>query len=111
MTRAAGRFVLHQGDALRILAEHSDREFDAIITDPPYSSGGMVRADRMAGTSDDGKLWCDFPTRWPTSCAVMPRNGYAVTRAAMASTCTDAAITGTSATGGPYSAAKRKDSA
>lgn len=39
--------TLHQGDALAFLASLPSASVDAVITDPPYSSGGMVRGDRM----------------------------------------------------------------
>lgn len=42
--------VIH-GDALRLIAEIPDASIDAVITDPPYSSGGMFRGDRAAKTS------------------------------------------------------------
>ena len=35
------------GDALRVLMELPDASVDALITDPPYSSGGMMRGDRV----------------------------------------------------------------
>lgn len=38
--------ALHQGDALAVLREMESGSVDAVITDPPYSSGGMFRADR-----------------------------------------------------------------
>lgn len=41
---------LHHGDALAVLAELPDASVDAVITDPPYSSGGMTRGDRMGST-------------------------------------------------------------
>ncbi|WP_082761825.1 DNA-methyltransferase [Mycolicibacterium mucogenicum] len=41
---------LYHGDALAVLAELPDACVDAVICDPPYSSGGMVRADRMGST-------------------------------------------------------------
>lgn len=41
------RIQLHLGDALAVLADIETASVDAVITDPPYSSGGMVRADRM----------------------------------------------------------------
>ncbi|MFT4295627.1 MAG: hypothetical protein QM582_09475 [Micropruina sp.] len=40
------RRQLQRGDALALLAELPDGYADAVITDPPYSSGGMVRSDR-----------------------------------------------------------------
>ena len=38
---------LFQGDALEVLRRLPDASVDAVITDPPYSSGGMMRGDRM----------------------------------------------------------------
>ncbi|WP_272971645.1 DNA-methyltransferase [Comamonas terrigena] len=43
--RVIGGATLIRGDALRVLPHLS--QVDALITDPPYSSGGMVRSDRM----------------------------------------------------------------
>lgn len=42
------RVTLYGGDALAILASLPSASVDAVITDPPYSSGGMVRGDRAA---------------------------------------------------------------
>lgn len=39
--------TLHHGEALAVLAEIPTASVDAVITDPPYSSGGQVRGDRM----------------------------------------------------------------
>jgi site-specific DNA-methyltransferase (adenine-specific) len=42
-----------QGDSFELLAsELADGSIDAVITDPPYSSGGMFRGDRTASTTD-----------------------------------------------------------
>jgi site-specific DNA-methyltransferase (adenine-specific) len=40
------RITLYQGDALAVLKALPSGSVDALITDPPYSSGGMVRSDR-----------------------------------------------------------------
>lgn len=40
------RATVYLGDALRVLAELPDASADAVITDPPYSSGGFTRGDR-----------------------------------------------------------------
>ena len=40
------RVTLYHGDALAVLRELPTASVDAVITDPPYSSGGMVRGDR-----------------------------------------------------------------
>ena len=44
-----GDATLYCGDCLEILPTLP--KVDAVITDPPYSSGGMVRGDRQAATS------------------------------------------------------------
>ncbi len=41
---------LYQGDALSILKELPDNSVDAVITDPPYSSGGTFVRDRERPT-------------------------------------------------------------
>lgn len=43
---------LRHGDAMAVLRELADSSADALVTDPPYSSGGMVRGDRTRGTGD-----------------------------------------------------------
>lgn len=43
-------WTLYRADALAVLAELPTASVGALITDPPYSSGGMVRGDRMAAT-------------------------------------------------------------
>lgn len=44
--RAGRPWRILQGDALTVLRELPSGCVDAIVTDPPYSSGGMVRSDR-----------------------------------------------------------------
>ena len=59
---------VHQGDSLRWLTEYRGPAFDAVVTDPPYSSGGMMRGDRSMATrskyvnsdSASGQLLPDF---------------------------------------------------
>lgn len=46
--------VIHQGDALTVLRTLADDSVDAVITDPPYNSGGRSPADRT-GQSAMGK--------------------------------------------------------
>lgn len=43
--------TLHGGDALAVLAEMDSASVDAVVCDPPYSSGGMVRGDRAGSTT------------------------------------------------------------
>lgn len=47
---ADGQSQLYCGDALGVLRELPSASVDAVITDPPYSSGGMVRGDRTQDT-------------------------------------------------------------
>lgn len=42
--------TLWHGDALGVLTGLPGASVDAVITDPPYSSGGMVRSDRQQST-------------------------------------------------------------
>jgi site-specific DNA-methyltransferase (adenine-specific) len=41
---------LYRGDSLAVLREMPSQSIDCLITDPPYSSGGMLRGDRMGNT-------------------------------------------------------------
>jgi site-specific DNA-methyltransferase (adenine-specific) len=43
---ASKRATLFRGDALAVLRVLPDDSVDAVITDPPYRSGGMLRGDR-----------------------------------------------------------------
>ena len=40
--------TIHQGDALSILRTLPDAVMDAVITDPPYCSGGVTLSARQA---------------------------------------------------------------
>lgn len=60
--------TLYRGDALAILPQLEGGSVDAVITDPPYSSGGQFRGDRTQGAhqkyvqtdSRSGHLLPDF---------------------------------------------------
>jgi site-specific DNA-methyltransferase (adenine-specific) len=41
---------MRRGDALLLLDALEDESIDAVITDPPYSSGGAYRSDRVRST-------------------------------------------------------------
>ena len=47
-----GNHTLYCGDSLRFLQKTKDTSIDAIITDPPYSSGGITNAARMLRSTD-----------------------------------------------------------
>ena len=42
--------LIHAWDALNVLRDLPSQSVDAVITDPPYSSGGMFRADKAQST-------------------------------------------------------------
>lgn len=42
-------YEVRRGEALALLREMPDASVDAVITDPPYSSGGQFRGDRVGG--------------------------------------------------------------
>ncbi len=50
--RPEPRWALHHGEALAILKSMPDASVDAVITDPPYSSGGFTRGDRTVSTTN-----------------------------------------------------------
>lgn len=47
-----GQATIYCGDSLDILRRLPTASVDAVITDPPYSSGGLMRSDRNLKTSD-----------------------------------------------------------
>lgn len=46
------RVTLFQGDAIRVMSEFPTGIFDAVVADPPYSSGGFTRGDRTASPGE-----------------------------------------------------------
>ena len=48
--RLTDTITLYQADCLDVLWELERSSIDAVITDPPYSSGGAFRGDRAAST-------------------------------------------------------------
>ena len=44
--------IIHQGEMLKILQTLPDASVDAVITDPPYSSGGFSRDDNARPVAD-----------------------------------------------------------
>lgn len=45
--------TVYQGDSLAILRSLPTASVDAVVTDPPYSSGGLMRADRTNSKTSD----------------------------------------------------------
>jgi site-specific DNA-methyltransferase (adenine-specific) len=46
------RYRIVRGEALGLLQQIPDGSIDCVITDPPYSSGGQFRGDRMGASTD-----------------------------------------------------------
>lgn len=60
-----GTFDIRHGDCLDILRTLPDNSVDAVVTDPPYSSGGQFRGDRMASTRNKYQS-SDVKTEFPS---------------------------------------------
>jgi site-specific DNA-methyltransferase (adenine-specific) len=48
----ADRYRIVRGESLAVMRSMPDASIDALISDPPYSSGGFTRGDRSASTSN-----------------------------------------------------------
>ena len=83
-----------QGDALTVLRDLPGESVDAVVTDPPYSSGGMTLTARQAdpatkyqhgstkrsypamlGDNKDQRSFTTWATMWLTECWRMARDG------------------------------------
>lgn len=84
------------GDALEVLQRLETGSVDALIADPPYSSGGFTRGDRtqdptakyvhsgveivrasFSGDNRDGRSWCYWMALWLSEAARVVRpSGY-----------------------------------
>jgi len=89
------RWKMIQGDSTRLLRDPfivEDGSVDMVITDPPYSSGGLFRGDRaqpsgkkylgkgarhadFAGDTMDQRSWYRWCTEWLSSCHRALRDG------------------------------------
>lgn len=89
-----GDVSLYNGDALAILADLPAAGVDAVLTDPPYSSGGMTLAARQAdpaskyqqsgtkrryppmlGDAKDQRSWTMWCTLWLGQCWRLAKEG------------------------------------
>lgn len=92
-------FDLYHGDALRVLRALPTASVDALVTDPPYSSGGFTRGDRImpavekyvqggqahawaafSGDNRDARSWAWWCYLWLSECArIVKPGGYVLT--------------------------------
>lgn len=49
-TRAGAGWQVHHGESLAVMRSMAPTSIDGVVTDPPYSSGGAFRGDRVVGT-------------------------------------------------------------
>jgi site-specific DNA-methyltransferase (adenine-specific) len=85
-----GQARIYTGDALAILAELPDGSVDVVMTDPPYSSGGLHRGDRIravdekyptategvfAGDNRDQRAWALWTAAWSWAARRVVRPG------------------------------------
>jgi site-specific DNA-methyltransferase (adenine-specific) len=88
--------TLYQGDALKLLPQLERASFDAVIADPPYSSGGLTAADRrqdpvpkyaqgrnacgrpsFSGDNKDQRSFTRWMMMWLSDCtALLKEGGY-----------------------------------
>lgn len=83
-----------QGNCLKVLEGLPDNSVDAVITDPPYSSGGFTRSDKtksttgkyiqsgtqkvypdFGGDNRDVRSWAMWCTLWISECFRVMRDG------------------------------------
>lgn len=86
--------MLTVGDAIRFLERLPEQSADAVITDPPYSSGGFTRSDRnqtpaskyvssgtviqrpsFSGDNRDGRSWYRWCLEWMGEALKATREG------------------------------------
>lgn len=86
--------VIYQGEALSVLQKLTPDSVDAVITDPPYSTGGMTLASKqqdpakkyqnsetkktypaMLGDGRDQRSYAFWATLWLSECWRVARNG------------------------------------
>lgn len=86
-----GKATLYCGDVLEVLPTLDGGSFDALITDPPYSSGGIHKKDRsmapsekyvnatyyseFSGDNRDQRSWAFWCTQWLAMTTRMVRPG------------------------------------
>jgi site-specific DNA-methyltransferase (adenine-specific) len=93
-----GGITIYCGEALEVLPTLADGSVDAVITDPPYSSGGFTRSDRSSDPADkyvqsgvdivrssfsgdnrDARSWCYWSALWLSECQrIVKVSGYAL---------------------------------
>jgi site-specific DNA-methyltransferase (adenine-specific) len=54
--------TIYHGEALAVLDELQQASVDVVLTDPPYSSGGMFRTDRSGDPAQKYRGWSHSPT-------------------------------------------------
>ena len=58
------RWEIIHGDSLTVLESFPPGTFDAVITDPPYASGGRTQAEKSKATAKKYSSMGGNPTKW-----------------------------------------------
>ena len=58
------KWSILQGDALKVLGTFAPNTFDAVITDPPYASGGRTQAEKNKSTARKYSSMGENAFRW-----------------------------------------------
>ena len=62
------RWEIIHGDSLTVLESFPPSTFDAVITDPPYASGGRTQAEKSKSTAKKySSMGGNAPTSTPTT--------------------------------------------
>jgi site-specific DNA-methyltransferase (adenine-specific) len=67
----ANGISIYHGEALAVL-QSLDTPVAAVLADPPYSSGGMLRGDRLGKSSDKYRGWSHSPTETHAPASLLP---------------------------------------
>ena len=88
-------WTLHHGDALTTLATIADNTIDAVITDPPYNSGGRTPNDRTGQGSRDKYVSGDAKHELPEfEGETRDQRGYLAWMSLILAECRRTAVTG-----------------
>ena len=70
-------WTIIQGDALKVLEAFAPGTFDAVITDPPYASGGRTQAEKTNPPSRNIPAWAKMRLRLLTETQRISGAGHA----------------------------------
>lgn len=92
MIQTQTNYEILQGDVLQMIKSFKPGSFDAVITDPPYSSGGSTKAEKVKATTEkysssknpppafdgdakDQRSWTRWTAEWLTDARKASKRG------------------------------------